>query len=72
VSEFLETFEGAKGNHDGVITHDEFLDYYTDLSSSITDDQMFIAIMESVWCVAEDEEASVFKQQIDSLTASIR
>ena len=72
VVEFLDNFEGAKGNRDGTVTLQEFVDYYTDLSSSITSDDMFIAILESAWCIAEDEDASVFKEQIEQLTQTIR
>ena len=32
---FLSGFEGLRGDRDGVITQDEWVDYYTDLSMSI-------------------------------------
>ena len=35
LQDFLSGFEGVKGNRDGIITWDEWLDYYTDLSMSI-------------------------------------
>ena len=34
---------------DGIVTFDEFLDYYKDMSASVEDDQMFAAIMTSAW-----------------------
>lgn len=49
LGEFLQNFEGAKGNHDGVVTYDEFCDYYTDLSMSTPSDEYFVRMMESVW-----------------------
>lgn len=39
---------------------------------SITDDTYFVRMMESVWCVSEDEDASVFKEQIEFLTQTLR
>jgi hypothetical protein len=49
ISEFLGGFEGAKGDRNGIVTWEEFLDYYTDLSMSIPDDVYFVQMMESVW-----------------------
>jgi len=37
-TEFLCNFEGARGNGDGVVTWNEFYDYYGDLSMSIPSD----------------------------------
>ena len=62
MEEFLANFEGAKGNNDGIVSWEEFLDYYTDLSMSLSDDLYFVRMMESVWCVGEDEDATVFKE----------
>ena len=72
LQDFLSGFEGVKGNRDGTITLEEWVDYYTDLSMSITDDLYFIAMMESVWQVGEDEDAGVFKEQITFLTQTLR
>lgn len=72
LSDFLSGFEGVKGNRDGIITWEEFLDYYTDLSMSVTDDQYFVGMMESVWCITEDEDASVNKEQVEYLTKLLR
>jgi Ca2+-binding EF-hand superfamily protein len=49
LTEFMSNFEGAKGNRDGVITSDEFFDYYTDLSMSCPSDEYFVRMMESTW-----------------------
>lgn len=48
---FLNNFDGAKGNNDGVITYDEFVDYYSDISmpSVSVGDDYFVAMMESTW-----------------------
>jgi Ca2+-binding EF-hand superfamily protein len=72
LGDFLSGFEGAKGNRDGIVTKGEFVDYYTDLSMSLVDDRHFVAMMESAWCIAEDEEAGVFKEQIVFLTKTLR
>lgn len=49
LTEFLTNFEGAKGNKDGIVTRDEFFDYYTDLSMSVPSDEYFVRMMESTW-----------------------
>lgn len=38
LEDFLNNFEGTKGNQDGIITRNEWYDYYSDLSSSIASD----------------------------------
>ena len=40
--EFLNNFDGAKGNNDGIVTKEEFVDYYTDLSMSCPSDDYFV------------------------------
>jgi Ca2+-binding EF-hand superfamily protein len=60
LSEFLNNFEGVKGNRDGIISKQEWDDYYTDLATSTPSDEYFVAMMESVWCMSEDEENSIF------------
>ena len=49
LNDFLAGFEGVNGNRDGIITWEEWQDYYTDLSMSIVDDTYFVRMMESVW-----------------------
>lgn len=46
LTEFLQNFEGAKGNKDGVITKQEWFDYYTDLAMSTPSDEYFVRMME--------------------------
>jgi calcyphosin len=46
---FLNNFDGAKGNNDGVISYDEFVDYYSDISMNLPGDDYFVAMMESTW-----------------------
>jgi len=54
---FLQGFEGKSGNNDGVITRNEFIDYYTDLSASVPDDAYCVYMMESVWMMRESTAA---------------
>ena len=49
LTEFLSNFEGTRGNKDGIVTKDEFFDYYTDLSMSVPSDEYFVRMMESTW-----------------------
>ena len=46
---FLNNFDGAKGNNDGVVSKKEWDDYYTDLSMSTPSDEYFVRMMESTW-----------------------
>lgn len=34
---------------DGIVTFDEFLDYYRDISASIDEDEYFAAMITSAW-----------------------
>jgi Ca2+-binding EF-hand superfamily protein len=45
----MAVFEGPKGNHDGLITREEFEEYYKNLSANIDSDRKFAAMMESAW-----------------------
>lgn len=49
LSEFLNNFDGARGNNDGIVTWNEFYDYYSDLSMSTPSDEYFVRMMESSW-----------------------
>lgn len=56
LSEFLDTFEDhfadMKGNadaRDGLITMNEWLEYYNNVSMSIDDDEYFLLMMNSAW-----------------------
>lgn len=72
ISEFLNSFDGAKGNNDGVISRQEFFDYYTDLAMSTPSDEYFVRMIEQAWCVGEDEENSVFQDQVRKVVEMIR
>ena len=49
LTDFLNNFEGVRGNRDGIINREEFYDYYTDLSLSVPSDEYFVRMMESTW-----------------------
>jgi Ca2+-binding EF-hand superfamily protein len=36
---------------DGIVTFEEFVDYYKDVSASVESDEMFAAIMKSAWAL---------------------
>ena len=69
---FLNSFDGMRGNNDGVVTKQEWTDYYTDLAMSTPSDEYFVKMMESVWNICEDETASVTMEQIKHLTKTMR
>ena len=54
LDQFLDGFDGLEGNKDGSVTHDEWVGYYTDLSTSIPNDDYFALMMNKVWGVTED------------------
>jgi len=70
--EFLNSFEGVKGNRDGIISKQEFFDYYTDLAMSTPSDEYFVQMMESVWCVSENQEDAVFKDKVRHIIGMMR
>lgn len=45
---FLEGFE-TPGEKDGIVTKDEFMNYYAAVSSTVVDDQYFDLMMRSCW-----------------------
>lgn len=72
LKEFLDNFEGVKGNKDGIVTKEEFFDYYNDLSMLISNDDYFVGVIESAWMMAENEEDLVFKERLDQLISTVR
>jgi calcyphosin len=56
LGEFLDTFEdhfcdmkGHEDSRDGVISMDEWLEYYNNVSMSIDDDEYFALMMNNAW-----------------------
>ena len=55
LSEFLDTFElhyslqHGGGSKDRVISFDEFIEYYTNISMSVEDDRYFELMMTNAW-----------------------
>ena len=45
LSQFLNNFEGGRGNNDGKVTKEEFLNYYATISASIDNDAYFDLVM---------------------------
>jgi Ca2+-binding EF-hand superfamily protein len=63
--DFLNQFDGMKGNNDGKISWDEWLEYYTELSMSTPSDQYFVTMMEQAWCIAENEDNAEFASKVN-------
>lgn len=72
LEEFLDNFDGARGNDDGVVTKEEWVSYYTDLSMSCPTEEYFVRMMEQVWCISEDDDSEVYKEQIAHFLSQIR
>ena len=72
LTDFLSNFEGAKGNKDGKVTTQEFIDYYTDLSMSTPSDEYFVRMMESTWQVPEEENSQVTQQTVSHLLREVK
>lgn len=49
LGEFLNNFDGPRGNNDGKVTFAEFCDYYGDLGMSTPSDEYFVRMMETTW-----------------------
>ena len=55
LEEFLATFEMAlSGVADGIVTLDEFMEYYTSISASIDNEDYFEQMMNSSWNISGD------------------
>eukprot|EP00760_Papus_ankaliazontas_P008555 PhM_4_TR13886/c0_g1_i1/m.56466 len=50
--EFIDTFE-VGGEKDGIVTPQEFENYYSNVSASIDDDKYFVLMMNSAWRMEE-------------------
>jgi len=72
IGEFLNSFDGAKGNNDGVITKKEWDDYYSDLSMNLPTDEYFVQMMESVWGISEDGDSDANQDYVNELVKLIR
>ena len=70
--DFLNNFDGAKGNNDGQVSKQEFVDYYTDLSMSTPSDEYFVRMMESTWQVPEEENTQVTQQTVSHLLREVK
>ena len=60
MEEFLNNFDGLKGNNDGKVTKNEFNQYYEELAMSTPNDEYFCAVIQQACGVAEDELSTVF------------
>jgi len=47
--EFMNVFEGAKGNRDGVVSPNEWFDYYSSVSASVDTDEYFVDLVKRAW-----------------------
>jgi len=68
----LNQFDGPRGNNDGIVTHDEFLDYYRDISMVCPSEDYFVQMMESTWQVPEKEDSSDVTQVVNMLLQEVR
>lgn len=71
LTDFLNNFEGVRGNRDGTISKEEFFDYYTDLSMSVPSDEYFVRMMESTWQCPEVEDGTT-KAVVQMLLKEVR
>jgi len=71
LANFLNQFDGARGNNDGKVTLDEFMDYYRDLSMSLPSDEYFVQMMESTWQVPEEENNQQTQQTVSHLLREV-
>ena len=67
-NEFTLSFEGKNG----LITKEEWFGYYTDLAMTIPSDDYFSRHIEATWGVSEDEQSSIFTDEIKRLIGMLR
>jgi len=72
LGEFLNNFDGPRGNNDGILTWEEFYDYYSDLSMSTPSDEYFVRMMESTWQIPEHDDSEITKQTVKHLYTEVR
>eukprot|EP00300_Choanocystis_sp_HF-7_P024042 c25438_g1_i1.p1 GENE.c25438_g1_i1~~c25438_g1_i1.p1 ORF type:complete len:298 (+),score=87.05 c25438_g1_i1:32-895(+) len=72
ITEFLQVFEGENGNKDGIISKEEFNDYYSGLSSLIEEDDYFGVMMSKAWGIPflpEQEYQNILKMMREKALA---
>ena len=72
ISEFLVNFEGVGGDHDGKISIDEFIQYYTDLSVGISSDEYFSETIMNDWGIKDEHKSDVSKQEMEFIVKLFR
>ena len=72
LSNFINGFDGPRGNKDGTVSLDEFLDYYKDVSMSLPSDDYFVAMMESTWQCPEEDNTAMIQQTVSHLLREVR
>ena len=72
LEDFLNEFDSARGNDDGTVTKEEWLNYYSDLAMSTPTEEYFCRMIEQVWCISEDEGSVAYNEQISEFVSQIR
>merc|ERR1719498_745452 len=72
LAEFLDQFDGARGNNDGKVTKDEFYDYYRDVRQCVPSDEYFVQMMESTWQVPEKEDSAETRAVVAQLHQQVK
>lgn len=70
--EFLDNFEGARGNDDGRVGKKEWEDYYSDIAMSCPSENYFCRVLEQAWGISEDEGSAAHKEQLAYFLSQIR
>ena len=68
VFEFIAMWDNQ--DRDGIISKDEFVSYYKDVSASIDDDAYFELMMRNAWHISGERSCSKYKQH--SLPSHVR
>mmetsp|Transcript_8016 Transcript_8016/g.21055 ORF Transcript_8016/g.21055 Transcript_8016/m.21055 type:complete len:150 (-) Transcript_8016:2587-3036(-) len=74
LEEFLHSFEGSSGNKDGLVSWEEFKEYYAEISVTIESDDFFGMMLKRAWGLEPPVKKAVpySEKVVDELLARIR
>lgn len=70
---FVANFDGVdKNNGNAIISHKDFVSFYTDLGVSIPSDNFFSELLQNTWQIEEDKESTISVNEIKDIIKTLR